>query len=272
MILYINQPILQLYILLSQSHSEADEESKTGPDARTQPILYLDTYAGDFTRCVLAFHRVFGAFLKLSIEDIRAVPVFQLVRITHALFVSAIIQTRLEFLGSKTLRNILIESLATQSYVDRVIPLLRESLKIRGRRCPVEVFLALLTALQGWMHQKASKASSLNIPAPPGELNSVLRQSDTEGLLTGQTPLDLLTQVATDNPDNDQQRKSSGSPQDPNKSKANDSPRIEDSRGHNDYGQQIPPSTLGTALKLVLAEGSIDLAYLDGFLEMVRMA
>ena len=94
--------------------------------------------------CLSSIHGILESFLKLTADEIPSVPVFQLIRVTYALFALA-----------KLHKFVSQEELKVGLYLEGVLALLRNSEKTVPSRA-AHWFLVLLAALEKWTQtQKA---------------------------------------------------------------------------------------------------------------------
>lgn len=244
--------------MLARFHTNAKNE-EIGNSARD---------ASAFRRCVAEFHRFFESFLRLPEDGIRAVPTFQLTHITHAIFLLVMAQIVVESIDDKDQQPCQPEELKTQLYLDGIVSLLQEITVERPSRS-VMSFMMLLTVLQKEIHQhclgvgvlptSASRRLGQSTPALEADSDSFDRE-----------PLHVLNQEAagiarsTYSEASDFYSANAGTTLgtlihgDPTKENSLDLP--------------VMRSGLGSALKLVLDQGDIDLSYFGGFLTLVETA
>lgn len=235
--------------MLARLHSNAKSEESADPDSI-------------FRRCVAEFHRLFESFLRLSEDGIPAIPVFQLTHIAHAVFLLVMAQRVVESIDDKDQRPCQPEELKTQMYLDGIVSLLRDISVERPSRS-VMSFMMLLTVLQNWLHQYCLGISVL----PTSASRQVL---DTDNVSFDREPLHVLSQKAAGIPGSTYNEAS-------HFYSANAGTTLgtlihEDSTKGNSLDLPVMHSGLGSALKLVLNQGDIDLGYLGGFLTLVETA
>lgn len=244
--------------MLARLHSAANNEGSVD-SAKDSSV---------FRRCVTEFHRLFESFLRLPEDGVRAVPIFQLTHVTHAIFLLVMAQEVIESIDVKDQRPCQPEELKTQLFLDGIVSLLRETTHERPSRSVMD-FNTLLTVLQNWIYQHRLGVTILPTSASRGAGQST-QALQTHSVSSGREPLHVLNQVEAGSPRSTYNEASDLYPA--NAGTTLGALMHGESTKSNSLDLPVMRSGLGSALKLVLDQGDIDLRYFRGFMTLVEMA
>ncbi|KAL8966847.1 MAG: hypothetical protein Q9183_003187 [Haloplaca sp. 2 TL-2023] len=127
------------------------EQRDAKSTARPEPLT--TAHVGALTRCLTSIHGLFDAFLRLSIEAIRTLPVFYFVRISHAVVLLIKMYFAATAADSELGKVISSSELRAEEYISR----LREQLQTAAasdQSRPARSFFLVVHLLRTWFEQR----------------------------------------------------------------------------------------------------------------------
>ncbi|KAI0855821.1 hypothetical protein F4860DRAFT_495207 [Xylaria cubensis] len=215
-----------------------EEYSTSNTEALRDPIPGLgDTltaaHIGALSSCLTAIDGIFETFLSLDVPTIRCVPIFNFVRVAYAVVVLIKIYFSASSPNSELGKVINKDNMKVAEYLDRLLEKFRET-AAQDKSRPAGKFLVVLAMVRGWFQQqqggqghvrsqsqkadsdlKSSQTPQPNPAATPSTSAETVSHSSTipdqqppyhqsqnskqSEYNPGNTPLQLLSEIATGN-------------------------------------------------------------------------
>ena len=133
------------------SPSPRREQRDAKCTARPEPLT--TAHVGALTTCLTSIHGLFDTFLRLTIEDIRTLPVFYFVRVSHAVVLLIKMYFAATAADSELGKVISSNELRAEEYIGR----LREQLQTAAasdQSRPARSFFLVVHLLRTWFEQR----------------------------------------------------------------------------------------------------------------------
>jgi hypothetical protein len=160
--------------------------------------------------CLIAIDGIFDSFLKLDVETVRCLPVINFVRIAYAVVVLIKMYFAAAIPNSELGKVINKDNMKVEYYLDGLVEIFKSSAAEEKSR-PSGKFLMVLIMLKTWFHrQREGRApqagesailpdTTAEIPSDKQKGNQQQRGGQQPGYSPANTPLQLLSEVATGN-------------------------------------------------------------------------
>ncbi|KAH8675920.1 hypothetical protein BX600DRAFT_508112 [Xylariales sp. PMI_506] len=216
--------VLSLYmheIALYVDKADEKEKPPHHEDALREPVPGLNegltaAHIGALSSCLTAIDGIFETFLSMDVQTIRCLPVFNFVRVAYAVVVLIKLYFSASSPDSELGKVINKDHMRAEEYLDKLLEKFRQ-VGAEEKSRPANKFVMVLTMLRSWFRQQGQGTKSGAAATPQGGDNtpsratersmsasSHLQQQQASDYKTANTPLQLLSEIATGNRDNDQ--------------------------------------------------------------------
>ncbi|KAI1082938.1 hypothetical protein F5B20DRAFT_490003 [Whalleya microplaca] len=235
--------VLNLYmheIALQADKSTDDFRPAMNADALRDPIPGLSdtltpSHISALSSCLTAIDGIFETFLSMDVHSIRCVPIFNFVRVAYAVVVLIKMYFSASNANSELGKVINKDHMKVAEYLDKLLNKFREVASSDKSR-PASKFLVVLAMLRGWFQkqgqtkapgdeqvdpslagqssQNNNESKSSSKEQNNGTTSNQQQQHQTQSDLNpANTPLQLLSEIATGNgPSNNNQNPMSANP------------------------------------------------------------
>ncbi|KAE8444603.1 hypothetical protein EG329_014434 [Mollisiaceae sp. DMI_Dod_QoI] len=191
------------------------EDNLRGLGDNDQSLPLSAAHISALSVCLTSIDRIFETFLQFDVETIRCLPVANFVRVAYAVVVLIKMYFAAATPNSELGKIINKDNMKVEQYLDGLVGIFRASAAEEKSR-PSGKFLMVLLMLKTWFHRQREGG----VPVPPnesapkignqGELstetsdagqksNAQQRNAQQSGYSPANTPLQLLSEVATSN-------------------------------------------------------------------------
>jgi hypothetical protein len=171
-------------------------------------VSLTSAHVGALSTCLKAVDDIFETFLQLDIETVRCLPVINFVRTAYAVVVLIKMYFAANTPNSELGRVINKDQMKVEHYLDGLVNLFSAAASDKKSR-PSHKFLMVLMMLKTWFgRQREGKALQIGEPAilpdtpaetPSDNQNPQQRNGQQSGYSPANTPLQLLSELATNN-------------------------------------------------------------------------
>ena len=212
--------VIDLYMHEVATHSDTPDDCKLQP---SESLLGSDTplplaHINALSACLTAIDGIFDVFLSLDVHTIRCLPVFNFVRVAYAVVVLIKLYFTASSPKSELGKVINKGQMKVEEHLDNLLDKFRAA-AADDRSRPAAKFLVVLVMIRSWFQkQKQSQSGGANPAAPtetppasyPRRIGGGDRPSASatpvpqppqqpDYATTASTPLELLSEVATNN-------------------------------------------------------------------------
>ncbi|KAL2270244.1 hypothetical protein VTJ83DRAFT_2428 [Remersonia thermophila] len=214
-LLQISFHVISLYMHEIATYTDPDDEGKNGagdlPLVFRQPLTTAHVDA--WLACLSAIHGIFDTFLSLDIHTIRCLPVFNFVRVAYGVVVFIKLYFAVSSSQSDLSRFMTKDQMKVEQHLDRLLERFR-AVAADGRSRPAQKFALVLLMLRTWFRKQEEKqrqstgaGSAAAVPTPAYTRQGAEERAPVpqpthheEYPATASTPLQLLSEIATNDP------------------------------------------------------------------------
>ncbi|KAL2261170.1 hypothetical protein VTK26DRAFT_4623 [Humicola hyalothermophila] len=209
--LKISFHVLSLYMHEIATHNDNVDDSKLNPTA--EALLGSDAplspaHINALSACLTAIDGIFEVFLSLDIHTIRCLPVFNFVRVAYAVVVLVKLYFAASSPKSELGKVINKDNMKVEQHLDNLLKKFRAT-AAEDKNRPAAKFLVVLFMIRSWFHKHKQGNGGSN-DTPPYHPRQGARdkagnptpqpQQQEYRAAAGSTPLQLLSEIATNDP------------------------------------------------------------------------